>query len=41
MRKVHQILFEYCWKSLKQYIKKLINGKNDDDNHFQNPYVIL
>jgi len=41
MRGPHKIMFEYFRKSCKHFIKTLIKGKSDDDNHFENPYLIL
>ena len=41
MRRQRQFMIQYFSQSIKQYIKKLIKGKSDDDNHFENPYLIL
>jgi hypothetical protein len=30
-----------AWKPIKKWINKLVKGRDDDDNQFNDPYIIF
>jgi hypothetical protein len=41
MKQYYYYLYNYLWKPARNFIVKLIKGRDDDDNHFNHPWAVV
>ena len=41
MKQRLHLLYERFWKPMKKWIRRIVKGRDDDDNNFSHPFAIF